>query len=76
MAEGTNIVDFNYFIDAELANDFEQVCADNGVTAKFVLGAFVRDYIVSGGHPEHVTGSMPWNRKSKTASYSYNPFCS
>ena len=65
MAEGSNIVDFNYFIDAELANNFEQVCADNGVTAKFVLGAFVRDYIVSGGHPEHVTGGMPWNRKSR-----------
>lgn len=65
MSEESKVVDFNLIIDAELAKDFERVCADNGVTAKFILGAFVRDYIVSGGHPEHVTGGMPWNRKRR-----------
>ena len=38
--------------------------------------SFMKDYTVSSGHPENVIGGMPWNRKSKTASYSYNPFCS
>ena len=65
MSENSKVVDFNLIIDAELAKDFERVCAENNVSAKVILGAFVRDYIVSGGHPEQVTGGMPWNRKAR-----------
>ena len=61
MAEKSNIVDFNLFIDAEIAKLFEKVCAENNISAKEVLEIFMKDYIVSSGHPEQVTGGMPWN---------------
>ena len=51
----------NLFINESIANDFKRVCEKNGVSAKMVLETFMKDYIVSGGHPEQVTGGMPWN---------------
>ena len=65
MSENFKAVDFNRFIDEGLAKDFVRVCTNNGVTAEFILGGFIRDYIVSGGHPEHVIGGMPWNKRSR-----------
>ena len=61
MSEETKIVDFNFFIDESIADDFKRVCQKNDVSAKVVLESFMKDYIVSGGHPEQVTGGMPWN---------------
>ena len=61
MSEETKIVDFNLFIDESIADDFKRVCEKNDVSAKMVLETFMKDYIVSGGHPEQVTGGMPWN---------------
>lgn len=63
MAEESKVVDFNLFIDAQIANQFKRVCAENGISAKAVLETFMKDYIVSGGHPEQVIGGMPWNKK-------------
>ena len=64
MSEESKIVDFNLFIDETIADDFKRVCQKNDISAKMVLETFMKDYIVSGGHPEQVTGGMPWNRKN------------
>ncbi len=63
MSEETKIVDFNLFVDEEIATLFRRVAEENGVTAKDVLVDFMRDYIVSGGHPEQVVNKWPWNKK-------------
>ena len=55
--------DFSLSLDSELAALFKKVCAENGYPPQTVLDGFMKDYIVSGGHPEHVTGGMPWNKK-------------
>ena len=63
MSEETKIVDFNLFVDEEIATLFRKVAEENGVTAKDVLVSFMKDYIVSGGHPEQVVNRWPWNKK-------------
>ena len=63
MSEGSKITDFNLFIDEETATLFRKVASDNGVSAKEVLVDFMKDYIVSGGHPEQVVNKWPWNKK-------------
>ena len=63
MSEGHKVVDFNLFVDEEIATLFRRVAEENGVTAKDVLVDFMRDYIVSGGHPEQVVNKWPWNKK-------------
>ncbi len=40
--------------DRELIAMFDCVARKNGSSAEAVLGDFIRDYIVSGGHPEDV----------------------
>ena len=40
--------------DEELMALFQEVAERNGTTAEAVLSSFIRDYIVSGGHPEQV----------------------
>lgn len=63
MSEGHKVVDFNLFVDEETATLFRKVAEENGVTAKDVLVDFMKDYIVSGGHPEQVVNRWPWNKK-------------
>ncbi len=63
MSEGHKVVDFNLFVDEEIATLFRKVAEENGVTAKDVLVDFMKDYIVSGGHPEQVVNRWPWNKK-------------
>ena len=63
MSEKPKIVDFNLFVDEEIATLFRKVAAENGATAKDVLVDFMKDYIVSGGHPEQVVNRWPWNKK-------------
>ena len=63
MSENPKIVDFNLFVDEEIATLFRKVAEENGVTAKDVLVDFMKDYIVSGGHPEQVANKWPWNKK-------------
>lgn len=64
MPLNSNIVDFNLFIDEELATLFRKVTSENGVSAKDVLIDFMKDYVVSGGHPEQVVNKWPWNKKA------------
>ena len=40
--------------DQELIRMFDRVARENGSSAEVVLSEFIRDYIVSGGHPEKV----------------------
>ncbi len=63
MSNDTNIADFNLFINKEIAERFKKVCLENGCSAKEVLEIFMKDFTVSNGHPEQVTGGMPWNKK-------------
>lgn len=64
MSVNSNVVDFNLFIDEELAALFRKVTSENGVSAKEVLIDFMKDYVVSGGHPEQVVNKWPWNKKA------------
>ena len=41
-------------LDEELILKFEHVARENGRSAETVLSDFIKDYIVSGGHPELV----------------------
>ena len=63
MEEKSIIADFNLFVDEEIAQLFRKVAEDNGTTAEEVLLDFMKDYIVSGGHPEEVVNRWPWNKK-------------
>ena len=56
-------VDFNLLKDEELVKLFEKVAADNGTTVKEILDDFMKDYIVSNGHPEQVENRWPWNKQ-------------
>ncbi len=63
MSEEPKNVDFNLFVDEEIASLFRKAASENGVTAQNVLVDFMKDYIVSGGHPEQVVNKWPWNKK-------------
>ena len=47
-------ITFAILEDQELIAMFDRVARRNGSSAEAVLGEFIRDYIVSGGHPEKV----------------------
>ena len=64
MPDSSKFVDFNLFIDEELATLFRKGTSENGVAAKDVLTDFMKDYVVSGGHPEQVVNKWPWNKKA------------
>ena len=49
--------------DEELKKLFDKVTLENGTTAKEVLNDFMKDYIVSNGHPEQVVNKWPWNKR-------------
>lgn len=63
MSEESRIVDFNLFVSEEISTLFKKVASENGVTAQDVLVDFMKDYIVSGGHPEQVVNKWPWSKK-------------
>ena len=63
MAEQTKIIDLNLLVDEEIAELFTRAANKNGYTAKEVLLGFMKDYAVSGGHPEQVANGRPWSRK-------------
>ncbi len=59
-----NEVNWPIAADSELATRFAVICEANGTSPEEVLSAFIKDYIVSGGHPETVIGKWPWNRNT------------
>ena len=46
------------FENHELLTMFERVAKKNGYSAETVLSTFIKDYIVSNGHPGLVSGSF------------------
>lgn len=44
--------------DNELLSMFERVAQKNGHSASEVLSSFIKDYIVSGGHPVQVLNGV------------------
>ena len=58
-----SIIDLNLLFDREIVEQFEKVAFANGTTAKDVLNDFMKDYIVSNGHPEQVVNRWPWNKQ-------------
>ena len=59
----TEIVDINGIVSKKLFESFKQVAEENGFNAKEILDDFMKDYVVSGGHPELVVNKWPWNKK-------------
>ena len=49
--------------DTVLLEDFERIAQKNKTTAEVVIADFIKDYIVSNGHPEKVVNKYPWNKK-------------
>ena len=58
-----DIIDVGGIVGRELFEDFKRTAEENGFTAKEVLSDFLKDYIVSNGHPELVVNRWPWNKK-------------
>ena len=52
-----------FVLEEETAVLFEKAAAENGSTPDVILDNFIKDYIVSGGHPETVANNWPWNQK-------------
>ncbi len=59
---GNSVIDWSAVSDEELAVRFNEVCRFNRTSPEEVLSAFIKDYVVSGGHPEAVTSDWPWSR--------------
>ena len=56
--------EFDIILDESILTRFKQVAVNNGTTASEVLTDFVKDYVVSNGHPELVINRWPWNKKN------------
>ena len=52
-------------LDNELFAKFEKAAAQNDESADKILTDFMKDYIVSRGHPELVKNRWPWNNKKQ-----------
>ena len=62
MHEERKNLDFIPLIDPAVTTRFEEVAIENGTSATEVLTDFMKDYIVSNGHPEQVRNRWPWNK--------------
>ena len=51
-------------IEKEVVNKFREAAALQGETADEILSDFMKDYIVSGGHPEQVVNRWPWSKNT------------
>ena len=63
MKDNPKLVDFSFVVDEKLADQFKRAAQENGTTAKDILSDFMKDYVVSGGHPEQVVNKWPWNKQ-------------
>ena len=50
-------------VERETFAQFREAAGRHGRSAEELLNCFMKDYIVSDGHPEQVSGGQPWNRK-------------
>ncbi len=58
------VIDWSAVADEELAVRFDEVCRVNGTSPEEVLSAFIKDYVVSSGHPEKVISKWPWSKNT------------
>ena len=59
----SNSINWLEVADAEIFECFANVAVENNTSAEEVLSSFIKDYIVSGGHPEAVVSKWPWSRQ-------------
>ncbi len=52
-------------MDEETIAAFKRITEENNTTEADVLSDFIKDYIVSFGHPETVVNRWPWNKNSQ-----------
>lgn len=64
MQGNKKIVDFSFLVDEEIAELFKRAAIENGTTAREILSDFMKDYVVSNGHPEQVANRWPWNKQN------------
>ena len=50
-------------VERETFAQFKEAAGRHGRSAEELLNCFMKDYIVSDGHPEQISGGQPWNRK-------------
>ena len=62
--QNKSAINWSEIVNEELASRFAKICQDNETSPEDVLSAFIKDYIVSGGHPETVINGWPWNRNN------------
>ena len=60
--QNKSVIDWSAVADEELVVRFDELCRVNGTSPEELLSAFIKDYVVSGGHPETVIGKWPWSR--------------
>ena len=63
-----SIIDLNLLFEREIVEQFEKVAFANETTARDVLNDFMKDYIVSNGHPEQVANRWSWNKQDESIS--------
>ena len=63
MNNQVEISDINFLFERDLVENFKKVAEANNTTAKEILLDFMKDYIVSNGHPEQVINKWPWNKQ-------------
>ena len=57
------IIDLSGIVGRELFDDFKRVAEKNGFSTKEIMSDFMKDFIVSDGHPELVVNRWPWNKQ-------------
>ena len=51
-------------IKRDVHDKFREAAAQQGESADEILSDFMKDYIVSGGHPEQVVNRWPWSNNT------------
>ena len=50
-------------LEKKIYDSFEHITKENNATPELVINDFIKDYVVSEGHPEEVVNRWPWNKK-------------
>lgn len=58
-----NMNELESIVGSDLLESFSRIAMVNNTTPEDVISDFIKDYVVSGGHPEKVVNRWPWNKK-------------
>ena len=50
-------------LDKDIYDKFEHIAEKNNTNPEIIINDFIKDYVVSDGHPEKVTNCWPWSKK-------------